>query len=81
MLVAMQAEGSAEDVGRAFTRFEKIASERGWTLRVENPGEFAQGGGRFEVELPIIDDEQDARAAVQSAIDEVPGGDPVLTFA
>jgi hypothetical protein len=30
--------------------------------------------------LPIIDDEQNARAAVQSAIGEVPGGAEVFTF-
>jgi len=80
MRVEMQAEGSAEDVVRAFTTFGTIVSERGWTVRVENPGEFAQGGGRFEIELPIIDDEQNARAAVQSAIGEVPGGAAVFTF-
>jgi hypothetical protein len=50
-------------------------------VRVENPGEFAQGGGRFEIELPIIDDEKVARAAVQAAIDEVPGGAQLFTFA
>ena len=49
MRVEMQAEGSAEDVVRAFTTFGTIVSERGWTVRVENPGEFAQGGGRFEI--------------------------------
>jgi len=80
MRVEMQAEGSAEDVVRAFTTFGTIVTERGWTVRVENPGEFAQGGGRFEIELPIIDDEQNARAAVQSAIGEVPGGAAVFTF-
>ena len=80
MRVEMQAEGSAEDVVRAFTTFGTIVTERGWTVRVENPGEFAQGGGRFELELPIIDDEQNARAAVQSAIGEVPGGAAVFTF-
>ena len=80
MRVEMQAQGSAEDVVRAFTTFGTIVTERGWTVRVENPGEFAQGGGRFEIELPIIDDEQNARAAVQSAIGEVPGGAAVFTF-
>jgi hypothetical protein len=80
MRVEMQAEGSVEDVVRAFTTFGTIVAERGWTVRVENPGEFAQGGGRFEIELPIIDDEQAARAAVQSAIGEVPGGAAVFTF-
>jgi hypothetical protein len=80
MRVEMQAEGSAEDVVRAFTTFGNVVTERGWTVRVENPGEFAQGGGRFEIELPIIDDEQNARAAVQSAIGEVPGGAAVFTF-
>lgn len=64
MRVEMQAEGSVEDVVRAFTTFGTIVTERGWTVRVENRGEFAQGGGRFEIELPIIDDEQNARAAV-----------------
>ena len=82
MRVEMQAKGApAEDVVEAFTRFEKIAGERGWTVRVENPGELAQGGGRFEIEMPIIDDEKVARAAVQAAIDEVPGGPQVFTFA
>lgn len=80
MRVEMQAEGSAEDVVRAFTTFGTIVTERGWTVRVENPGEFAQGGGPFEIELPIIDDEQNARAAVQSAIGEVPGGAAVFAF-
>lgn len=80
MRVEMQAEGSAEDVVRAFPTFGNIVTERGWTVRVENPGEFAQGGGRFEIELPIIDDEQNARAAVQSANGEVPGGAAVFTF-
>ena len=50
-------------------------------MRAENPNELAQGSGRFEIELPIIDDETDAHAAVQSAVDEVPGGDQVFTFA
>ena len=81
MRVEMQAKGSAEGVVLAFTRFGNIARERGWTVRAENPNELAQGSGRFEIELPIIDDETDAHAAVQSAVDEVPGGDQVFTFA
>ena len=81
MRVEMRAKGPAEEVVEAFTRFENIASERGWTVRVENAGELAQGGGRFEIELAIIDDEKVAHAAVQAAIDEVPGGPQVFTFA
>jgi hypothetical protein len=81
MRVEMQAKGSAEDVVPAFTALENSATERGWTVRVENPAELAQGGGRFEIELPNVDDEKDARAAVQALVDQVPGGAQVFTFA
>jgi hypothetical protein len=77
----MRAKGPAEEVAVAFTRFENVASERGWPVRVENPGELAQGGGRFEIELANIDDEKVAHLAVQAAIDEVPGGPEMFTFA
>jgi hypothetical protein len=80
-VVQMQAKGAEDVVRVAFARFEDIASERGWTVRVENPGDLPQGGDRFEIELPIIDDEKSAHLAVQAAIDEVPGGDEVFTFA
>ena len=81
MRVQMQAKGAEDVVGVAFARFEDIASERGWTVRLESPGDLPRGGDRFEIELPIIDDEKSAHLAVQAAIDEVPGGDEVFTFA
>jgi hypothetical protein len=78
--VEVQAEGAAQDVVPAFTDLGNTAREQGWIVRIENPAELAAGSGRFEIELPNIDDEEDARAAVRSLIDQVPHGNDVFTI-
>jgi hypothetical protein len=80
MLVEMQAEGAPGDVVPAFTALGNRTTERGWTVRVENPADLATGSGRFEIELPDVDEEKDARAVLQALIDQIPGGADVFTF-
>jgi len=74
--VELQANGSVE----AITRLMNLAHGRGFNVRVEDPAALETGSGRMEIELPIIDEQDDARAAVQALIGEVPGGRDFFTI-
>ena len=80
MRVEMQAEGSTEDVVRAFTTFGNIVTERGWTVRVENLASSRKAAVDSRSSCRSIHDEQNAHAAVQSANGEVPGAAAAFTF-
>jgi hypothetical protein len=77
-LVRVQARGSGEAVAVAVAAVGNLAQERGWRVYVESPPDLAAGGGRFEIEVPNIENEADARAVVRSLLDQVPGAAGVM---
>jgi hypothetical protein len=72
--VEIQAEGEAEHVIAAFTTLTNSASERGWAVRVQDPSAIAAGSGRLAIDVSELEDESDARAAVQAHLDQIPNG-------
>jgi hypothetical protein len=55
------------------------ARVQGWVVRVQDPTALAAGSGRFAFDLPNVDDESDARAAVEAFIHQIPRADTLFT--